>query len=40
MNKEFDEYKKSMNERQISYFENNATIEKLFAFLMANNKID
>lgn len=40
MNKEFDEYKKSMNERQISYFENNATIEKLFAFLTANNKID
>ncbi len=40
MNKEFDEYKKSMNERQIAYFENNATIEKLFAFLMANNKID
>ena len=40
MNKEFDEYKKSMNERQISYFENSATIEKLFAFLMANNNID
>ncbi len=40
MNKEFDEYKKSMNERQIAYFENNATIEKLFAFLTANNKID
>ncbi len=40
MNKEFEEYKKSMNERQIAYFENNATIEKLFAFLTANNKID
>lgn len=40
MNKEFDEYKKSMNERQISYFENNATIEKLFAFLTANNNIE
>ena len=40
MNKDFEEYKKSMNERQISYFENNATIEKLFAFLTANNKID
>ena len=40
MNKDFEEYKKSMNERQISYFENNATIEKLFAFLTVNNKID
>lgn len=40
MGKDFAEYKKSMNERQISYFENNATIEKLFAFLTANNKID
>ncbi|MBQ3235886.1 MAG: trigger factor [Clostridia bacterium] len=40
MGKEFEEYKKTMNERQISYFENNALIEKMFAFLMANNQID
>ncbi len=40
MGKEFEEYKKTMNERQISYFENNALIEKMFAFLMANNKVD
>ncbi len=40
MGKDFEEYKKSMNDRQISYFENNALIEKMFAFLNANNKID
>ncbi len=40
MGKDFEEYKKNMNERQISYFENNALIEKMFAFLMANNNID
>ncbi len=40
MGKDFEEYKKSMNDRQISYFENNALIEKMFAFLTANNKID
>ena len=40
MGKEFEEYKKTINERQISYFENNALIEKMFAFLMANNQID
>ncbi len=40
MGKDFEEYKKSMNERQIGYFENNALIEKMFAFLTANNKID
>ncbi len=40
MGKEFEEYKNSMNERQIAYFENNALIEKMFAFLTANNKID
>ena len=40
MGKDFEEYKKTMNERQISYFENNALIEKMFAFLMANNKAD
>ena len=40
MNKEFEEYKKTMNERQLGYFENSATIEKLFKFLRENNKID
>jgi trigger factor len=40
MNKDFEEYKKTINERQMSYFENNATIEKLFNFLRENNKID
>ncbi len=40
MNKDAEEYKKGLNERQISYFENNVQIDKLFAFLMANNKID
>ncbi|MBE5743244.1 MAG: trigger factor [Clostridiales bacterium] len=40
MGKDFEEYKKSMNDRQLSYFENNALIEKMFAFLTANNKID
>ena len=40
MNKEFEEYKKTMNERQLGYFENSATIEKLFKYLRENNKID
>ena len=40
MGKTFDEYKATINERQMSYFENNAVIEKMFAFLMANNQID
>ncbi len=40
MNKDAEEYKKGLNERQISYFENNVQIDKLFAFLTANNKID
>lgn len=38
--KDAEEYKKTLNERQISYFENNVQIDKLFAFLTANNKID
>lgn len=40
MGKTFEEFKKDMPERQLQYFENSATIEKLFAFLTANNKID
>lgn len=40
MGKDFEEYKKSMNDRQLGYFENSALIEKMFAFLTANNKID
>lgn len=40
MGKDAEEYKKSLNERQIAYFENNVLIDKLFAFLTANNKID
>ena len=38
--KDAEEYKKTLNDRQISYFENNVQIDKLFAFLTANNKID
>lgn len=38
--KDFEEYKKSIPQNQLSYFENSALIEKLFAFLTANNKID
>lgn len=40
MGKSLEEFKKDMNERQAQYFENGATIDKLFAFLTANNKID
>lgn len=40
MGKDFEEYKKTLNPNQLSYFENNVLIEKLFAFLTANNKID
>ena len=40
MGKDAEEYKKSLNERQIAYFENNVLIDKLFAFLTANNKVD
>lgn len=40
MGKDFEEYKKSLPANQISYFENSATIEKLFDFLTKNNKID
>ena len=38
--KDFEEYKKSIPANQLSYFENNVLIDKLFAFLTANNKID
>ena len=37
---EIDEYKKTINERQKSYFENNALIEKMFDFLLKNNNVD
>ena len=40
MGKDVEEYKKSIPQNQLSYFENNVLIEKLFAFLTANNKID
>ncbi len=40
MGKSFEEYKKTLNDRQIAYFENNVQIDKVFAFLTANNKID
>ena len=40
MGKEFEEYKKTINERQKSYFENNALIEKMFDFLLKNNNVD
>lgn len=37
--KSLEEYKADMQERQLQYFENVATSEKLFAFLTANNEI-
>ena len=37
--KDAETYKKDMNDRQRSYIENNVVIEKLFAFLKANNEI-
>jgi trigger factor len=40
MGKEFEDYKKTINERQKSYFENNALIEKMFDFLLKNNNVD
>ncbi|MBR6737018.1 MAG: trigger factor [Clostridia bacterium] len=40
MGKTLEEFKKDMQDRQLQYFENVATSEKLFAFLMANNQID
>ena len=40
MGRDAEEFKKSLNERQIAYFENNVIIDKLFAFLVANNIID
>ena len=38
--KDVEEFKKSLNERQISYFENNVEIEKVLEFLTTNNIID
>ena len=40
MGKDVEEFKKSLNERQIDYFKNNIKIEKVFEFLNANNTID
>ena len=40
MGKDAEEFKKTLNERQIAYFENNVVIDKVFAFLTANNIID
>ncbi len=40
MGRDAEEFKKSLNERQIAYFENNVVIDKVFAFLVANNIID
>ncbi|MBR2376245.1 MAG: trigger factor [Clostridia bacterium] len=40
MGKDAEEFKKTLNERQIAYFENNVLIDKVFAFLTANNIID
>ncbi|MBO5926149.1 MAG: trigger factor [Clostridia bacterium] len=40
MNKDAGEFKKSLNERQIAYFENNVIIDKVFEFLTKNNIID
>ncbi len=40
MNRDAEEFKKSLNERQVAYFENNVIIDKVFAFLTKNNVID
>ena len=40
MGKTFEDFKKSLNENQIDYFENNAVLDKLFVFLTENNVID
>ncbi|MBO5712623.1 MAG: trigger factor [Clostridia bacterium] len=40
MGKDVAEYKKSIPANQLTYFENNVLIDKLFAFLTENNKID
>ncbi len=40
MGKDAEEFKKSLNERQIAYFENNVVIDKVFKFLTENNIID
>ena len=40
MGRDAEEFKKSLNERQVAYFENNVIIDKVFAFLTANNIID
>lgn len=38
--KDVEEFKNSLNERQLSYFENNVEIEKVLEFLTTNNIID
>ena len=37
--KSAEEYKKTVNEKQISYIENGIIIDKLFKFLKENNEI-
>lgn len=37
--KSVSDYKKSLGEKQLQYFENQLLMEKVFAFLMANNKL-
>ncbi|MBQ4099375.1 MAG: trigger factor [Clostridia bacterium] len=37
--KSLEEYKKSVNDKQLSYVENNVIIDKLFKFLKENNEI-
>ena len=39
VNKEVEEYKKTMNEKHESYIENGIVVDKLFKFLKANNNI-
>ncbi len=40
MGRDAEEFKKSLNERQVAYFENNVVIDKVFKFLTENNIID
>ena len=39
VNKEVEEYRKNMDPRQIDYIKNSIVVDKLFAFLVANNDI-
>ena len=39
-NKDVEEFKKGLNERQIQYYENSVVVEKVFDFLTKNNTID